>query len=98
MTTNGCSRSRVISRPCTTPRAAQTSRAASTAGTAGQPKSLSIPYAAITRFYDPSVQHLLQFNVAAGSEPAPPPPAPIEASGEADSEVKVVSLDQFRKK
>jgi hypothetical protein len=27
----------------------------------GQPRSLSIPYAAITRFHDPSVQFLLQF-------------------------------------
>jgi hypothetical protein len=34
----------------------------------GQPKRLSIPYAAVTRFYDPSVQFLLQFEA---SEPAP---------------------------
>ena len=27
----------------------------------GQPKRLSVPYAAVTRFYDPSVQFLLQF-------------------------------------
>ena len=27
----------------------------------GQPKKLSVPYAALTRFYDPSVQFLLQF-------------------------------------
>ena len=27
----------------------------------GQPKALSIPYTAITRFFDPSVQFLLQF-------------------------------------
>ncbi len=27
----------------------------------GQPKRLSIPYAAVTRFYDPSVQFALQF-------------------------------------
>jgi hypothetical protein len=33
----------------------------------GQPKRLSIPYAAVTRFYDPSVQFLLQFEA---SEPA----------------------------
>ena len=33
----------------------------------GQPKRLSIPYASITRFYDPSVQFLLQFEA---SEPA----------------------------
>jgi|SRR5665213_3435561 len=35
----------------------------------GQPKRLSIPYAAVTRFYDPSVQFLLQFEV---SDPAQP--------------------------
>jgi hypothetical protein len=67
----------------------------------GQPKRLSVPYAAVTRFYDPSVQFLLQFEAPAGeakaAEPetdpeAPPPPA----SG--DGETKVVSLDQFRKK
>src|SRR5690606_18827059 len=63
----------------------------------GQPKRLSIPYAAITRFYDPSVQFLLQFE--------PPPAAPeAQAAGETDAkspepaaakpegEAKVVSL------
>ena len=40
----------------------------------GQPKRLSIPYAAITRFYDPSVQFLLQFE--------PPPSAPPELRAE----------------
>src|ERR1044071_8646530 len=39
----------------------------------GQPKRLSIPYGAVTRFYDPSVQFLLQFE--------PPPSAPAEAKG-----------------
>ncbi|HEY4032027.1 MAG TPA: ClpXP protease specificity-enhancing factor SspB [Caulobacteraceae bacterium] len=34
----------------------------------GQPKRLSVPYAAVTRFYDPSVQFLLQFEAA---EPVP---------------------------
>ena len=29
----------------------------------GQPKRLSVPYTAVTRFYDPSVQFLLQFEV-----------------------------------
>lgn len=69
----------------------------------GQPKRLSIPYAAVTRFYDPSVQFLLQFEApppasadakapaAAAVEPEAAPPA---AGGEA----KIVSLDQFRKK
>ncbi len=31
----------------------------------GQPKRLSVPYAAVTRFYDPSVQFLLQFEAPA---------------------------------
>ena len=70
----------------------------------GQPKRLSIPYAAVTRFYDPSVQFLLQFEAppaAAGADskalpapPAEPPPAAAQPEGEA----KIVSLDQFRKK
>ncbi|HWF01189.1 MAG TPA: ClpXP protease specificity-enhancing factor SspB [Caulobacteraceae bacterium] len=64
----------------------------------GQPKSLSVPYAALTRFYDPSVQYLLQFS------PPPPaphagPPTPKTARLESDgSQPKIVSLDQFRKK
>jgi hypothetical protein len=68
----------------------------------GQPKRLSIPYAAVTRFYDPSVQFLLPFEAPAAAEGRPveveeskptetePPPA--------DGEAKIVSLDQFRKK
>lgn len=67
----------------------------------GQPKRVSVPYAAVTRFYDPSVQFLLQFEAAAEAaeaaapeavEPAAEPPAPT------DPAEKVVSLDQFRKK
>ena len=68
----------------------------------GMPKVLSMPYTAVTRFYDPSVQFLLQFEMpvvveeAAVEEPettddAPPPPT-------GDDGPKVVSLDQFRKK
>ena len=68
----------------------------------GMPKVLAMPYAAVTRFYDPSVQFLLQFEppptveevaaqiVAAEPERALP-------SGD-DEGPKVVSLDQFRKK
>lgn len=65
----------------------------------GQPKRLSIPYAAVTRFYDPSVQFLLQFEVADEAPPAAPAEAPasVEAAGET-GEAKIVSLDQFRKK
>ena len=36
----------------------------------GVPKKLSIPYAAVTRFYDPSVQFLLQFEATAGETPS----------------------------
>jgi hypothetical protein len=68
----------------------------------GQPKRLSIPYGAVTRFYDPSVQFLLQFEAppAAPTEgdEAPPteePKAEAEPVNEAD---KVISLDHFRKK
>jgi uncharacterized protein len=79
----------------------------------GQPKSLAIPYAAVTRFYDPSVQYLLQFTPTEEPEAAPgpaavlapkadrtpakSPPAAAPPDGSPD-EPKVVSLDQFRKK
>ncbi len=63
----------------------------------GQPKTLTIPYAAVTRFFDPSVQYLLHFTAV--------PPAPREVAaktadpgpGDGDGP-KIVSLDQFRKK
>jgi uncharacterized protein len=68
----------------------------------GQPKRLSVPYAAVTRFYDPSVQFLLQFETPANTtalptaEAAPAAPAP---EAEADPNApNVVSLDTFRKK
>ena len=61
----------------------------------GHPKKLVVPYGAITRFYDPNVQYLLQFAPTAPKAPkvetiAPPP---VVADGP-----KIVSLDQFRKK
>ena len=72
----------------------------------GQPKRLSVPYAAVTRFYDPSVQFLLQFELAAEAEAeADEPSAPARDAAAAPTqtptdgeEPKVVSLDQFRKK
>ncbi|MBC6981059.1 stringent starvation protein B [Caulobacter sp. 17J80-11] len=68
----------------------------------GQPRRLSAPYTAVTRFYDPSVQFLLQFE-APEPEPAEAvqPHAAPEHAGEAasdESAPKVVSLDHFRKK
>ena len=50
----------------------------------GQPKRLSIPYAAITRFYDPSVQFLLQFE-APPAAPAEVKAAPVAAGLGSDS-------------
>jgi hypothetical protein len=70
----------------------------------GQPKRLSIPYAAVTRFYDPSVQFLLQFEpppaapAEAGAPPAAPEAKAAEAAAPEGGEAKIVSLDQFRKK
>lgn len=71
----------------------------------GQPKRLSVPYAAVTRFYDPSVQFLLQFEAPA----AAPTELPVKAAAAAAEKVEppaetdpdapnVVSLDHFRKK
>lgn len=70
----------------------------------GQPKALSIPYTAITRFFDPSVQFLLQFDPSAAvDEPPPALPKPEAKPKAASSEIvseepKIISLDQFRKK
>lgn len=66
----------------------------------GLPKVLTVPYKAVTRFYDPSVQFLLQFEPPelVDDEPEPPAPAPKKAPAGDDDGPKVVSLDQFRKK
>lgn len=70
----------------------------------GMPKVLTAPYSAVTRFYDPSVQFLLQFESpelvsepVTQMTPEPTRPAIVHADGE-DAGPKVVSLDQFRKK
>jgi hypothetical protein len=62
----------------------------------GLPKVMTVPYAAVTRFYDPAVQFILQFEAPAIAAPPPPPVEPRPPSG--DDGPKVVSLDQFRKK
>lgn len=75
----------------------------------GQPKTLSAPYAAVTRFYDPSVQFLLQFEAGGDEvrdeilEDADDEPLTSDVGGDGDTPPlddgpKVVSLDQFRKK
>ena len=80
----------------------------------GRPQSLSVPYAAVTRFFDPHVSFMLSFEatdaIADAETPvAPPAPAALPAarrkaaakladSPSGDDEPKIVSLDQFRKK
>jgi hypothetical protein len=63
----------------------------------GQPKALSIPYAAIVDFVDPSVDYRLRFSV-----PDPPPNGaaalPATDAKPEGEEPNIVSLDQFRKK
>ncbi|HUZ12714.1 MAG TPA: ClpXP protease specificity-enhancing factor SspB [Caulobacteraceae bacterium] len=69
----------------------------------GKPKSLSIPYAAVTQFWDPSVDFKLVFTAAAAAPAGKTVSAPAAKSEEAPSDKpaetpNIVSLDQFRKK
>jgi hypothetical protein len=69
----------------------------------GMPKVLAMPYTAVTRFYDPSVQFLLQFEPPAAvedstAEVAESEPGRASTPDGDDNGPKVVSLDQFRKK
>lgn len=51
----------------------------------GSPKRLQVPYASVTRFYDPSVQFMLQFEPAADTAPA----------DDAQTDAEVVSIRPF---
>jgi uncharacterized protein len=71
----------------------------------GVPQHLRIPFAAVTRFFDPSVNFGLQFDaeqVTTFAEPALAPKAKAAAAGPgaepADPNATVVSLDAFRRK
>jgi hypothetical protein len=78
----------------------------------GQPKKLTVPYAAVTRFHDPSVPFALQFEpveikaVEPEGELVEPEMLRPKAKVVTDSDdahpdddgPKIVSLDQFRKK
>jgi hypothetical protein len=76
----------------------------------GQPQPITIPFAAITRFFDPSVKFGLQFEHHHGDEarmasgddaghPAPRETPSVEAQpSSASGDNSVVSLDAFRKK
>jgi hypothetical protein len=66
---------------------------------AGQPHPIVVPYAALTRFYDPSVRFGLQFDQnEAKIEGANADPIPEEAPDPQQEAGAVVSLDAFRKK
>lgn len=71
----------------------------------GQPHPVVIPFAAVTRFYDPHVRFGLQFDP--GSSADAPTVAPMSMQGDSDEDdapppaaaaAAVVSLDAFRKK
>jgi hypothetical protein len=64
----------------------------------GMPKGLSIPYTAITRFMDPSVQFAIQLNPALTKKKPPPPPTPAPVAPSTNDGPNVVSFDQFRKR
>ena len=69
----------------------------------GMPKVLTMPYTAVTRFYDPSVKFLLQFEAPEVAEEPVADIADAPKHTESrpigdDNGPKVVSLDQFRKK
>ncbi|RZJ39774.1 MAG: stringent starvation protein B [Brevundimonas sp.] len=65
----------------------------------GVPKVLTVPYKAVVRFYDPSVQFLLQFEPPEMVPEITPEPEPeAKAPPPVSDGPKVVSLDQFRKK
>ncbi len=73
------------------------------------PEKLSIPYAAVKSFFDPSTRFGLQFTAPAdtaparvletpGKAPAPAAESPPDAQGAPRKPGEVVSLDTFRKK
>jgi len=72
------------------------------------PERLHVPFAALTGFFDPSVQFGLQFRGGSGPTEvakvptlAPPPGSPTPpptSAPPAEEAAKIVSIDQFRKK
>lgn len=67
----------------------------------GAPEKLTVPYAALTAFADPSIKFGLQFQSAASGDMAMPEVAAVpEITTEAgdDGAAEIISLDAFRKK
>jgi hypothetical protein len=77
---------------------------------AGQPQPLAVPFAAISRFYDPSTRFGLQFDqpgdetrLAASGDggqgaPTPSAPDPTDDGGDGAGNGAVISFDKFRRK
>jgi uncharacterized protein len=67
----------------------------------GRPERLTIPFAALTSFADPSVEFGLKFTSPAAPELAgalPAPAAPAETQVPARPAAEIVTLDKFRKR
>jgi hypothetical protein len=64
----------------------------------GMPKGLSIPYTAIARFMDPSVQFAIQLKPDLTKRKALPAPARPATEAPPSEGPNVVSFDQFRKR
>ncbi len=68
----------------------------------GVPKYLFVPWRAVTRFHDPSVDFRLHFTYVEPEPSEAPPPAAAEGETdpaiEGDGDATVVSLEAFRKK
>jgi uncharacterized protein len=74
----------------------------------GKPERLTVPFAALTGFADPSVKFGLQFTAAAAAPAAPEnppaPPVPADQPGAAEAKppapqgAEIVTLDRFRKR
>jgi hypothetical protein len=66
----------------------------------GRSERLKVPFAAVTRFVDPSVRFALQFDqlVPAPADLSPAKGAAAPAESAPAPEAKVVALDAFRKK
>ena len=59
----------------------------------GQPKALSVPYAAITRFHDPSVQFVLQFEAVEQQAGATASSAPVSLASRNEPAPSAQPLD-----
>ncbi len=66
----------------------------------GAPEKLTVPFAALTAFADPSIKFGLQFQAAQTEQSALPDTADLQVEEDEDGEAaaEIISLDAFRKK